>query len=193
MTLIDKDYDVCCSLADILPKSTVICHDATDLEFLRSEKVSSYDVLVTCTGSDEVNLLAALLGKEAGCPTAIASLSNNNYVPIVSRLGLRYSISPRISAANHILSQILSGKVTSLVSLYENQAEIMEVNVSLDSKIVGIPLSELGPLLPKNFLIAMIQNRGRIMIAHGNRIISPGDTVIVITSPAHIDELEKNF
>lgn len=193
VSLIDKDYEVCCALADVLPKSTVIYHDATDLEFLRSEKVGSYDVLVTCTGSDEVNLLAALLGTEAGCPTAITLLSNNSYVPIISRLGLRYSISPRISAANHILSQILSGKVTSLVSFYENQAEIMEVNVSMDSKIVGIPLSELGPLLPKDFLIAMIQNRGRIMIANGNRIISPGDTVIVITSPAHIDELEKNF
>ena len=102
-------------------------------------------------------------------------------------------MSPRISAAHHILSQILSGKVTSLISLYENQPEIMEINVSMDSKIVGIPLSELGPLLPKDFLIAMIQNRGRIMIAHGNRIISPGDTVIVITSPKHVPELEKIF
>ena len=69
----------------------------------------------------------------------------------------------------------------------------MEVNVSIDSRLVGIPLSELGPLLPKDFLITMIQNRGRIMVANGERIISPGDTVIVITNPHHVAELEKMF
>ena len=69
----------------------------------------------------------------------------------------------------------------------------MEVNVSQDSPIIGIPLSQLGPLLPSDFLIAMIQNRGRIMIANGNRIISAGDTVIVITSPKHIEDLENIF
>jgi trk system potassium uptake protein TrkA len=116
-----------------------------------------------------------------------------SYAPLAARLGINHTISPRILAANHILSQIFSGKITSLVSLYDNQAEIMEVNVSLDSKLVGIPLSELGPLLPKDFLIAMIQNRGRIMVAHGDRIISPGDTVIVITSPHHVTDLEKMF
>jgi trk system potassium uptake protein TrkA len=69
----------------------------------------------------------------------------------------------------------------------------MEIVVSMESKVLGIPLSELGPLLPKDFLIAMIQNRGRIMVANGARIISPGDTVIVITDPKHITELEKIF
>jgi len=80
-----------------------------------------------------------------------------------------------------------------VVSFYENQAEAVEINVSMDSNLVGIPLSDLGPLLPKDFLIAMIQNRGRTMIARGDRIISPGDTVVVITSPKHIHELEKTF
>jgi trk system potassium uptake protein TrkA len=47
--------------------------------------------------------------------------------------------------------------------------------------------------MPKDFLIAMIQNRGRIMVANGNRILSPGDTVIVITSPKHAPELGKIF
>jgi trk system potassium uptake protein TrkA len=63
----------------------------------------------------------------------------------------------------------------------------------MDSKVVGIPLSELGPLLPKDFLIAMIQNRGRIIVARGDRIISPGDTVIVVTTAKHAADLEKIF
>ncbi len=57
--------------------------------------------------------------------------------------------------------------MTSIVSLYREQAEIVEVKVSMRSQAVGIPLSDLGPLLPKDFLLAMIQSRGRITIAQG--------------------------
>lgn len=191
--LIEKDYDMCTKLAEMLPNTTIMNHDGTDYDFFLSEKIGLSDAIVTCTKSDEVNMLAAMLGKEAGCEKAVAMLANISYFSLVQRLGIDYAVAPRISAANQIISQILSGTVTSLVSLYDNQAEIMEINVSMDSKVVGIPLSELGPLLPTDFLIAMIQNRGRIMIAHGNRIISPGDTVIAITSPKHVDELEKIF
>lgn len=191
--IIEKDYEKCCRLSELLPKTFITHHDGTDLEFLKSEKIGLADVFVACTHQDEVNVLAALLGKEAGCKEVIVMLSNTTYYPVMEQLGLIHTVSPRVNAASHILSQILSGKVTSLVSLYDNQAEIMEVNVSMDAKVAGIPLSELGPLLPQDFLIAMIQNRGRIMIANGNRIISPGDTVIVITSPKHIEELEHNF
>jgi len=79
------------------------------------------------------------------------------------------------------------------VSFYENRAEVMEIKVSMQSPIVGIPLSDLGSFFPKDFLIAIIQNRGRIMVAHGSRVISPGDSVIVIADPKHIPELEKIF
>lgn len=193
VTILEKDYDRCSFLAEQLPHCTILNHDGTDIDFLKAEKIGRSEVFVACTQSDEINLLAAMVGKEIGSEEIVVLLSNTSYVPLLAKQGINHTVSPRISAANHILSQILSGTVTSLVSLYNNQAEIMEINISMDSKVVGIPLAELGPLLPKDFLIAMIQNRGRIMIANGNRIISPGDTVIVITNPKHAAELEKIF
>lgn len=191
--LIEKDYDRCAYLAEQLPNCTIMNHPGTDRDFLLAEKVGSAEVFVACTLSDETNLVAAMLGKDVGCDDAVVVLSNPSYFPLAAQLGINHTVSPRVSAANHILSQIHSGMITSLVSFYENQAEIMEINVSMESKVVGIPLSELGPLLPEDFLIAMIQNRGRIMVANGNRIISPGDTVIVISHPKHVPELEKIF
>jgi trk system potassium uptake protein len=191
--LLEKDHAKCLLLADILPKCNVINHDATDFTFYKAENLGEADAIVACTSHDEINLLSAMLGKEAGCPNSIIMLANSSYSPYVGRFGIDHVISRRVCVANHILSQILSGTITSLVSLYDNRAEIIEINISMESKLVGIPLSELGPLLPKDFLIAVIQNRGRIMIANGNRIISPGDTVIVLTSPKHMRELEKIF
>jgi len=193
VTIIEKDYDKCCYLADRLPHCTIIQHDATDLEFLRSEKIGQTDLLIGCTQHDEINLLVASLGKEIGCEDVLVMLNNIHYMPMAQRLGAKNTVAPHITATNHILSQLFAGKVTSLISLYENQAEIIEISVSLSSRVVGIPLSELGPYLPRDLLIVMIQNRGRIMIANGNRIISPGDTVIVVTSPQHVDDLSRIF
>jgi len=191
--LIEKDFDRCRYLAEKLPNTTILNNQGNDIDYFKAEKIGTAEVFVACTESDEMNMVTALLGKEVGCDDVVVTLSNTSYAPLANRLGINHALSPRISTADHILSHILGGTVTSLVSFYDNQAEILEINVSMESKLVGIPLSQLGALLPKDFLIAMIQNRGRIMVAHGNRIISPGDTVIVITSPKHIPELEKIF
>lgn len=191
--LIDKNYEKCCQLADKLGSSTVLYHDATDFAFLQSEKVGRADVFIACTSNDEINLLVSLLAKESGAGHVITVISDTHYIPVLTNFGIMHAISPRISAVNRILSIIQRDKVASMVSLYENKAEIMEIKVSMDSKIAGIPIMELGPQLPKDFLIAIIQNRGRIMVANGNRILSPGDTVIAITNSRHLKALRQLF
>lgn len=191
--LIEKDYDRCVFLAEKLSQTTIMHHDITDVNFIRAEKIAQADLIAFCTQNDELNLLASMLLKEEGAADVVVMLAGKSYESLAAKASVHQVASPRISAANRILSQILSGRISSLVSLYDNQAEVMEVKVGPDSKVVGIPLSDLGPLLPADFLVAMIQNRGRIMVANGSRIISPGDTVICISAPEHISELEKIF
>jgi len=191
--IIEKDERRCSQLIEQLPTATVIHGDGTNMDLLMSENVAGADMVVACTARDEVNLMIAMVTKEAGCEDVVIMLSDMRYTSFVDRLGINHTASPRISAANRILSLIRIGTVSSMVSLYEHQAEIIELHVSKDSKVAGIPIAELGPQLPKDFLIAVIQNRGRIMVANGNRILSPGDTVIVVADPKHIDQLEKVF
>lgn len=191
--IIEKDYLRCSQLADLLPHCTILHHDATDLDFLKSERIEDSELLVACTNHDEINMLCAMLGKEAGCRNAMITLSNTTYTSMLEKMAIDYAVSPQILAVDHITAQLFSGTITSLVSLYDNLAEIVEVNISMNSKIVGIPLSELGPLLPRDLLIAIIQNRGRIMIANGGRIISPADSVILIASPARVSQLSTIF
>ena len=191
--ILEENYERALYLAEHLPKTTIINHNALEIGFLRSEKVDQADMLISCTKQDETNLLAALLGREAGCPDVLMLLSNQTNLPLLNKLGIGHAVSPTIAASNRILSRVFTGSVNTLVSLYDNQAEVIEMTISMNSKVVGIPLSDLGPLMPKNFLIATIQNRGRIFVANGQRILSPGDTVIFITSPEHVQELEKIF
>ncbi len=57
--LIDKDYDRCCYLAHELPNATIVHHDATDLQFLKEEKIGRAAVFVSCTRHDEINVMTA--------------------------------------------------------------------------------------------------------------------------------------
>lgn len=192
-TIIDKNKAKCEHLSQILEKTTVIHHDGTDYRFLKNEKLALADAFVAVTRADEVNFLCAAAASELGAKNVIISLSDLNYLPLLKKLGINAAISPRINAVNRVFSIVREKHVASMVSLYDSRAEVMEVKVSMDSKIVGIPIKHLGPELPKDFLIAVIQNRGRIFIADGTRILSPGDTVIVISSPHHMKEIKKLF
>lgn len=191
--IIDKDPKKCRELAERLQRTVVIMDDGASLDVLLSEKVERADLVVATTGSDEINVMVALLAKQAGCRDVLISMTDRSKLPLVEDLGISHTVSPRISASNRILSLLREETVNSMVTLYEHRAEIAEIRVSNESQLVGIPISELGPQLPQDFLLAVIQNRGRVMIADGNRILSPGDTVIVVTDPEHINELEKVF
>jgi trk system potassium uptake protein TrkA len=191
--IFEKDLAKCSYLAEALPHCTIIHHDGTDVDFLLSEKVNMTDLFVACTGKDDINLLAALQAKKCGVDQVIALISRPSDQALAKELGITLTVSPRLSAANRLLSWILSSRVTSCISLYDNQAEVVELQISPTSKVVGIPINELGPLLPHDFLIAVIQNRGRVIVANGNRILSPGDSVIVVTHPRHVKEFEAIF
>lgn len=191
--IIEKSYDKCHLLSDVLPYATVLQRDGLDYNFLKSERIGDAGAFVACTRNDEVNFLAATIARELGCENVFISLSNTAYIPLIENLGIQQAASPLLNAANRILSISREEKIASMVSMYDNRAEIMEVKVSYDSKIAGIPIRHLGQELPPDFLIVMIQSRGRIFIADGSRVLSPGDTVVVISNPKHIEEIKKLF
>jgi trk system potassium uptake protein TrkA len=192
-TLIEPDDERCKELARLLPHATIINQDFTDPQTLRAENVGSAHAFVASTASSETNVFTAILAKEEGSPYPIAVISDAHLMPVLHDLGIAYTLSERVSIANRIHAIIDADSVIAVTSLYGNQAKILEVKISIDSTIAGIPLADLRHKIPKDFLIALIYNRGRVLVARGSHILSPGDTVIVICSPEAVKELSNVF
>lgn len=189
--IFESDLGKCEEIADRIPEATVINRDGSDLNLLRAEKVQDADVLISCTGSDATNLLIASLAKEIGCQRAVALSSNPSIGTVFEKLGIIPAFSARLNTANKLLS-ILSGKtILSITPTREDGAKIVELKIPPDSKSIGIPLSDLA--LPKDLLVAVIENKGKVMVGRGNRILSPYDTVVVICNPKHIPNLQNLF
>ncbi|MBI5346840.1 MAG: Trk system potassium transporter TrkA [Chlamydiae bacterium] len=189
--LIERDEKKCLELAELLPHSTILNHDGSDMQFFEAENLQESDVIVACTNEDESNLLISLVAKQMGCKKIICLISDISYAPILKSLEINFSVSERVNIASRIHSIIHADKIVSIASLYNNRAKISEIKVSPDSEIVGIPISELK--LPPNLIITAIENKGKIMIGKGSRIISPKDTIIVISESELTPELEKIF
>lgn len=193
ITILEKDFQKCRYLATHLPFCTILQRDGLDVKFLEEENVAAYDVFIAATRDDAINFLAASAAQSLGSKKVLLSLSDSNYIPLLTDRGIAHAASPRIFAANRIFSIVREKNISSMISMYENRAEILEIKVSITSKITGIPLKYLGNYLPRDLLIIAVQSRGRVFIADGARVLSPGDTVIVISNPKYIQEMKTLF
>lgn len=191
--LMEKDSNCARELAKMLPKASIIAADWMDVDVLKEENVAAADMFIVSSDSDEHNLIGSLMAKRAGVDRVTGILSAESFFPLAEDCGMDHVVSSKAQVGDRILSRILSKQASSLVSLYEGRVEVVEAIMSEDSPYAGIPLSVLGPSLPSEFLISMVQSQGKASVACGEHVIVPGDTVMVICAKEHVKHLDKIF
>lgn len=191
--LIENDFLRCQELAERFPTATIIHRDGRDPHLHRSERIEDADALVSCTHYDEKNLLIASLAKQIGCPKTIAQITEPSFIPLLEKLGVLPALSAQVNVTNRLLSILHKENILSIASLSCDVAKIVELKVSVSSKLVGIPLAKLSAKLPKDLLIGAIESKGKVMVGRGNRILSPDDIVIAICHSYQIPQLQQLF
>lgn len=189
--IIEQDEGRSKELARLFPSAIVLNHDGTDLDFLKEENVSFSDVFIACTNRHEVNILAALMGKQIGCPEVITLVSDDRVNPFLRKFEISHTLSERTSIERHIQVILHQETHIALASLYDGQAKIMEVKLTPRSKLIGAPISELRSVLPEDLIIAIVKTKNGIVIPKGNHLLVSGDTAVVICSAASAKELEN--
>jgi len=189
--IIEKDVERSRVLADLLPRATIINRNALDPLLLTEESVQSCDALVLATQNDGDNFLIASMALRLGCPKAVSLVSDPAYMPLFEKMGIISAPSERVNMTDRLLAILHETSFRSVVSLSHESAKIVELKVSASSQVLGIPLSKLR--LPKDLLIAVIENHGKVMIGHGESILCPDDTVIAICSNSRLEQLHQMF
>ena len=113
-------------LAERLSRATVIGGDALDPEIFIEINIGLAQAVIAVSNDDEVNILAALLAKRAGCGTAISLVNNSSYGPLMGSLGVDIAVSPRESTVSTILQRIRRGRILAVQSIRDGAAEIIE-------------------------------------------------------------------
>jgi len=98
-------------------------------------------------------------------------------------------VSPIVAVANAILKVIHHGRVVSVNTILEGEAEILEMRVGPRSKIINKKLSEAR--FPKDALLAAVARGNKVIIPKGDTKIKAGDVAIVFMLPSAIKKVEK--
>ncbi len=187
--LIEMEAQRCQEISAKLHRVLVLQGYATDQAFLEQENVGSMDMVIAVTNDEEMNILACLLAKRMGAQKTICRVNKFAYIPLVHAIGIDHVVSPRRSAINSIFPYIRRGKIISTVSIKGKEAEVLEAQALENSEIIAGPLKDLK--FPREALILCLARGEEVFIPGGDTVIQPQDRVIILSSRAHINQVEQ--
>ena len=185
VTVIEKDYDRCQQLSELLPNSTVIYGNAGNTDLLESEGLAKFDAVVTLTGEEELNMIVSLYANSVGVPQVITKLGHISNRSIIDTLKLGSVVCPKDLVSNNIVRYVRAmqnknGAAVSVHSIADGLVEAMEFHVDETTKGCGTPLKNLKP--KANVLIASITHGSVTEIPNGDSVFHAGDIVVVVTT-----------
>lgn len=187
--IIDKDYEKCKKVSSICKSAIVINGNANDAELFEEENIGNFDVVVTATDSEEINLLSALYAKNIGTKRAIAMLDKYNYIMMANKLDVDAVVSPKLTTVNSILKFIRKGKILGVYSIFSGEAEALELVISESSKLINKTIRDTN--LPHGCLIVAVERNNENIIPDGNFVIKENDKMVIFTRKENIPVVEK--
>jgi len=189
LKIIDEDYEKCKELSSLFPEALVINADISDESVFKEEGLSEYDLIVTTTKNDELNILAALYAKRVGIERAISMVNQKSYMNMAYNLGIDAVVSLRDSITNPILKFIGKGNIKSIHSISGGDVEVMELSLEKKSQMTGRKIKDLN--FPAHALIISVAREGRSIIPYGDLVIKDGDHVIIIAQKEFVGKIKS--
>jgi trk system potassium uptake protein len=191
LTLIERDPARARFVADKLSETVILNGDARDPEIHEEASLRAAGAIVSVTNDDEVNIMAALLAKRNGCARALTLVNNNAYGPLLGSLGIDVVINPREATVSSVLQHVRRGRIRSVYTLKDGEAEVLEAEALETSPLVGRPLREAR--LPTGVLVGALIREGQVVMPRADTIIRAHDRVVIVARGATVKKAEKLF
>jgi trk system potassium uptake protein TrkA len=153
---------------------------------LKRAGVDKSDLLVAVTNSDETNLLACILARQAGVPHKVARIGDMDYVRAVEpfaldAIGADMLVCPREENAREIFNTLRTPGTLEVVDLLEGRLMAVNIDVPEHSPLTEAPLGQFGnsELLQAMRFIAYRRN-DKFYIPRGETSFEPGDKVYLV-------------
>jgi len=167
----------------------VINADISDEFIFLEENLTDYDLIITTTKNQELNILASVFAKKIGIKKAISIINNTNYFNIAAKLGIDMVVSPKNSIINPILEFIRKGNIKSVYSISDGEIEIMELTINKNTKINGKKVKDINWHSPT--LILFVTRGNENIIPDGDFALQEDDNIIIMTKEDSIRKIEK--
>lgn len=189
--LFETDRRRCEKMATILKKTIILNADGIDESTLLEQNIQDADAYLALTADDEDNIIACLLARRLGAKKVVALADHLNYIAMAQRLGINTLVSPRLAAVDRILQFVRKGRVLSVTSFREEEAEAIELLAVAESRYTGKKLRDLK--LPREAIVGAIARGNEVIVPRGDFAIEAGDRVIFFALSKIVPKLESSF
>ena len=163
---------------------------------LREVEVGAFDLVAAVTTVDEVNVISALISKQAGVETVVARVRDPEFFDEdgggqTELTGIDFVIDPDRATAESIAQTIEVPGAVSVEYFAEKRLALAELILGADSPLVGRPLSSRAR--PHPAYIVGIQRDSETMLARPDSVPEPGDHILVSTATESLREVVADF
>lgn len=170
--------------------------DANRISLLKEIGIDKYDFLISCTSSDETNIIAASSAKALGCKKAIARVASPEHMKQTDFICQNFNIDSIINPDLLITGEIykfLIEKYSLDNGIYTNKRiALIEMKASLEPRVVGRPISEFRMILPDTLVVG-VSRHGKVIIPHGNDTIQEDDILYLVGEKKAMIAYAKKF
>lgn len=154
---------------------------------LKEAGVSSADLLVAVTESDERNLLCCTVAKKSGKCRVIARIESPDYFSdaeyLKDGLGLAMVINPEQAAAAEIARVLRFPTATKIETFAKGRVELVKFRLPEGCPLVGKSVKDAVQNLRANVLVCTVERGADAYIANGNFVFEERDLISVVASP----------
>lgn len=176
IAIVDNDADRARYLAEELD-AFVLQGDGTDPSMLRKAGLEDADALAAVTEVDAVNVVVAMLAKQAGVGTVVARIEGVGLQPACEQVGVDRVISSKRLAAAEIMSTIFGEEQQLDFSILAHGGLSL---VDLSAKeVAGRRVEELE--FPDGaHLVAIIRSNQQVSLPRAQLEVEEGDSLLVL-------------
>ncbi len=175
--------------ADALERTIVLHGDGLSVELLKEAGIEDADAILAVTDDDKTNILTSVRAKTEGCPMAICLINDPTLAPLMTPLGIDAYINPRATTVSSILRHIRHGKVRSVYSIGDAEAEVIEAQVLSTSPISGQRICDID--FPEGVLVGAVMKDGKTVRPNGAMRIEEGDVIALFSLAKEVPEVEN--
>ncbi len=191
VVIVDPDVVRCREIAEKHAKALVIEGDLSDPQTLSALGLGSRDAVLALSGWDEQNIVGCLLSRELGAAFTASRVNRQSLIPLLSGIGIDATISSRLAAASAILRFVRRGRIHSVATFEDTDAEAIELEVAPHSAAAGRRIVDLD--LPSRAVIGGILRNGDSFVPSGLSEIEAGDHLIIFALPKALATVEALF
>jgi trk system potassium uptake protein TrkA len=191
VVLLEKDRARAGRLTEELGE-LVIQGDGCEAKIMEAVGFGRADMVIAVTGEDEDNLVVCQMAKKAfDVPRTIARVNSPANEPVFAKLGIDTTVSATRLLFNLIEQEVESDTVIPLAALSRGNLEIVEIELSDHSPVVGKTIAELY-LPAEGHIMALIREEHGI-IPNPTTQLEVGDLVLALVETQHEAALRAVF